>query len=712
MPRPKATKLKAPTASRITSVPQDHESSKLRDPSVPARARTDNAPPRHPPEAAARALKEAPSKSNIAAKRVSTDSRKPPQGAPALEELLNEKFSSDSDHLVRKAKFRPHPPSRLRDENDEPPIMSGGLGAGGVPKAHKKADESNAVWQRVRKSMDAGKDPEVIQTRSPRMNGSQNYNLGVPRVGVESRPASVSKQQKRRPSGTDVRNQRTPRPPQGTTEAGRRLLESAYDPPLDDFSDLDLPTPGSAVRNPKTNAVDRVTNSFPEPGAVASAVPTSAAKGQATPSFLSMANFKRRPRQGSLLSMVRQDNTTASVDDYDEGRRFTLGASSTDEASSPEERSNDRSSSSRKRKAQDLDQDDSAAVSLPSISLNSHKQRKTTSDVHEASQARPSTEHAIDEPARPPTRGKDKEPEAAKTPKDPGTRPRASRTHRSTHSHKQPPRHRSSSPIDAASPVSSPASSPPPKPQQPTSKDQRNRSKNTAQKPAKKSPRVTAAHLTALLPKRRARGLRERAGGDRDDEFAILDANSSEHAEGEEQVTSGDMHGEDEEEDDLARPSRLGRFTKSRTSKGAAAAKGKSTGKKAVAAKNKTGLSRGATKTSDAGTLKSPNARGIPSTSANQPYSTQPKRTYGRQPPDTANDENDESRAFTPADDDDTTELNVEAQPQKQGKGRLRKPSAANSREMTEAARKFAEVDEWDLEFESASLGVDSSPWR
>ncbi|KAI9671124.1 MAG: hypothetical protein M1831_005210 [Alyxoria varia] len=733
MPRPRVTKLKAPTASRNTSVPHEPEPSKLRAPNASARSRPNDATSCGPSAAATRALKEASSKSNIGTKRTVADSRNAPEGVPTVEELLNEKFSSDSDHLVRKARFKPYSSSRLRDENDAPPIMSGGLGGGDMPKAHKEADKHNAVWQRVRKSMDSGKDPEVIQNRSPRMTGSQNYNLGVPRVGVESRPTSVVTQQTR-PSGKDLRNERTPQPSQGTTEAGRRLLESAYDPPLDDVSELDLPAPGSEIRNSKTNAVERVTDSFPGPDAGNTAGPPSAAKGQATPSFLSMANFKRRPRQGSLLRMVQQDTgnvsemDTTMADDRDEIRRFTLGHSSTDEASDLGETPNDHSSSARKRKADEFDQHKSAAESVPRISRNSHKQRKISPKIQEVSRARPSIEHASDLEARPPTRGKDKELKAAKAAKDTNARPRTSRPHRSTHSHKAPPRHRSSSPIDAPSPVSSPASSPPPQPLQ-TTKNPATR-KNDTQKPSKKPPRITTAHLTALLPRRRTRGLRERAGGNRDDEFTILDTNSSEQAESEEQVITDDVPGEDEDEDDLARPSRLGRFANSRKSKATASAKGKGTSKKTPATKTKKNVppdksksGNGTTKRARAGTLKSPkqvkspNARGATSIPNKQAQSNQPKRTYGRQTlSNDGENENDDSRAFTPAEDEDidvndeTTELHAEAQ--KQAKGKLKKPNVSESREMKEAAKKFAEVDEWDLDFESASLGVDSSPWR
>jgi hypothetical protein len=79
------------------------------------------------------------------------------------------------------------------------------------------------------------------------------------------------------------------------------------------------------------------------------------------------------------------------------------------------------------------------------------------------------------------------------------------------------------------------------------------------------------------------------------------------------------------------------------------------------------------------------------------------KRTYGRQ--ESVEKENDESafaRELGEEEDDDEDTFEI-----------LPKSKGAKSKELEKARKKFAKVDEWEMEFESVDLGGgESSPWR
>ena len=195
----------------------------------------------------------------------------------------------------------------------------------------------------------------------------------------------------------------------------------------------------------------------------------------------------------------------------------------------------------------------------------------------------------------------------------------------------------------------------------------------------KKSKRLTTAELTSLLPQWRPRRAKA-ANAD----FQVLSSSEREDSSREDEP--------EEDEDELAPRQRKAR--KRRTSH-----TGKRPTQTPVRTRKKNTSKKGAS-------------------SAAPSRANAPKRTYGRNSSDKENhDEEEEPSEFMQhlagnEDDGDGTVVGREGR-DREGKGKGRKGNYRESIELSAAAKKFAEVDDWEMEFESVETGGrSSSPWR
>lgn len=399
-----------------------------------------------------------------------------------------------------------------------------------------------------------------------------------------------------------------------------------------------------------------------------------------TPSMLSLAGFKQRPRQGSILGMVRGfgvENTELGLggsggEDGEEDsilaglrRSSSVVVDGEDEdrhVGEEEERRDTESvvhsSASRKRKAAELEEA-RIASSPPHLPLSDNHEQDLAEDViHSSSPAPPSNN--------------DVNADTSTTPPPPFL---------------QPPIHQTSPPLTATSPLSSPQSSVLTTVPSPPHFPSRSRTTRTTKAPPPPQPKT--AQLQALLPKRM-----KIARDAYRESFAIYDSSELEVRSGdgvEEDGEDGEGEG-DEEEDELTRPMRRRRVA-------AAVGKKTATATRKAGKGGKTPLRKGqgksaATSTSTSTTTTAPSTRGV-------------KKTYSRRAADNDNLENAADEHEVP-DEDDGEETET-------GRGRTA-PVARKlklSDELKVAKEKFREVDEWELEFESCDVGGGgSSPWR
>jgi len=465
-------------------------------------------------------------------------------------------------------------------------------------------------------------------------------------------------------------------------------------------------------------------------------------------SMLALKNFKRRPRQGSMLEMVRQRrssvaqslmNAQAQDDDVEDTSVFDLGsASEGEEDFAPEAEgtpiqkskttkstSTRKSASARKsvaptpaakrskRKSDDLESPHSALDALrkkhrksevshvedeqlPSIDDERHSAEHrmsehepspvpepVTSDVQvlnsspestpptepssirkdpqveEADFAVPSTE----EQGRPETSHVDAEQEG--NAEDDLDTPNATMAEPAGSSSIGSPIPETQSTDIYADPLTQ--DSPPPSPE-----PARTRGKGTQKKPTA----ISTATLRALLPRRTQRSTQR----PRRTEYDI----SSDDEEG----TAFDTTHLDEDEDELG-----GRMR--RQTRNAAPAKGKKAA--ATAKSTKTKSNQRAPKTTAASTRNKsavpPQPAATGKSKAKGKGKAKPTRTYGRA----------STAATTTSDKENENDNDSSSDREDEGNTSLSMREVAQSKELEEARRKFAEVDNWDLAFESMS---------
>ena len=577
----------------------------------------------------------------------------------------SEKSSSDSDNIVLNAPATSRSRSVAQNASCS---VSGALGAGDVRGAHKELYRNNPIIQSVKNDMKAVKQPgrtkqsasygrSSLMTRSPLAEKTSAGN-------VRTLDATKANKQAKRLDTPGVRSK-------GKTEAGSRLLASAHSPPPNET----IPR-SSTVRDPRTNVVGRVTDSLSAAPTTLPTVPPSAAKVHGTPSFLSMANFKRRPRQGSLLQMVKQSianesaNEASEIEREDDPSLLTLGDSPVPSDDASQFRP-DRTSNSRKRKASPVEH---AARKVPRPSSNGSLGPASTepnaiNSSSSVEQGQPKKDFANQDEHQHKHSGSSSDIQKYVKPRmrDKHTSNQMSALgtpgHRSANLRSTLPIHESS-PVNATSPISSRSASPV------TSEAQKAKPRREAQRSAPQ--RVTTAALQELLPARRRRGLRGR-DRKRQDEFEILESHSdSEDADREAEC---EANRDDDEDDELQKPSRR--------------RKSASKSKVVTPGKRKTGKS--SAKSGGRALGKTENSKvGAEKGSA---------RTYGRLSKVGTGGKENEAGDEGEAEEDDSGPENAEVE---------------RSKELEDAAKKFQEVDDWDLDFESADIGAgrSSSPWR
>ena len=552
--------------------------------------------------------------------------------------------SSDSDRLVRRT--RPAYGEEKHMEDDDPTMMHGALREN-TAKANRdlrKSHESNAT-KRVRKSLQRG---EVAK------------NLKRPVEKVRERTeAHNAKRGHPKASRTSTDEFAWSQDEMGMSPQGIERVEYSQEQGVGERAD------STNIQAISTSFVDGTAGSTSHP-LRAGQRPTTKVAAPATPSFLSIANFRRRPRQPSLLSMVRRAesrrnsvSTTVSRDD-DYALDLEPGEESVITLGQHSEREDDvadldigaqalhdtiRTTSSRKRKRAlgDLEQTSMTPGSSPPVDPPA---AKGDDEVEiEVVDSQPQTSRSRQAP-RSPASSQLPSPKRSRI-SDPQPRPQT-----------QPPRTskpaRISSPVLATSPLSTPSTSPArPAPQPTSAANPRKSTTKTKAKPQKKDNPLTTATLASLLPKRRTR--RQRRKGR--DEFQVLSTDSEDEGD-------GDDDDDAESADELAASSRARARRKPRSALHASS-----------------------------GNLKSPAQKG----------GAKSKKTYGRRS-DAAYGEQNVEAVSSGEENSENFDGDVQGSG---GKGRT-------SEEMQAAKKKFEEVDDWEMSFESADIGAggSSSPWR
>ncbi|EON68245.1 hypothetical protein W97_07503 [Coniosporium apollinis CBS 100218] len=580
--------------------------------------------------------------------------------APRVSSEHTDEVSDDSQGFVKTVKGPPRGRRGAQRPSDTVK-MTGALGEGAVKNARKANTRPRQLVKKVAQDPGQTNALDALRKRRDEALRAKGAQAGV------SSPAQV---------------QQTPR-----AEPQREPVIQVSSAATSDTEDLyAMPAPRPAQKTPQTQAapvapmnrieapstttrtVQRITKTSSPHGPP---IPLSAAKPQSTPgpetSVLALANFRRRPRQPSILRMVEQhnddeDDTLGDFNPDDEStpvgtRKVTVPSSAV--AGTPEEA---RTSSSRKRKHSSLEPDSEIQVLRSSPPLISPPIGGRDEDsAHESSSLpdrMPDTQEA------PTTHETEQAPEIWSETMAPPESSSPSHRSQELRKHDAPPARRRGRPprartadhsdlSDAEDAATTPA-----------------RPKRNAQPIPKKAPALTTAALASLLPQRRRKPRDARAKSP----FEI--------------PSSSDIAMVDTDEDELQQaPARRGR--------------GKAPTKTAARTPKKGG---------GAGKLKSASPLSARKGGAGRPATTTPaaatRRTYTRRPRPTSDQENNNG--------DSSGLSEPPSGSESQGEGDTTVVEiVSKSKELAAAKQKFEEVDQWEMEFESADLiGGESSPWR
>jgi hypothetical protein len=410
--------------------------------------------------------------------------------------------------------------------------------------------------------------------------------------------------------------------------------------------------------------------------------PPSALKAQGTPavetSILALANFKRRPRQHSIIRMVQQTSELGNQSNVDESLRDLddtlrdFDAFNPDDESTPLHLSKRLSdsfsasklrrksaldtqlSSSRKRKHDDVENDIQVPRSSPPLASSPPRNARSVVVVSDSDS---STSSSAPEEVVPST---EQEQEAEADPE------RYSDT--------------------MAPPLSSSDISSPPRPQivSKARPDKRRKTGTKADREAlkqaptsrnarqKRAPAISTDALQSLLPRAR----NQKRSTAKNDTYEIPSSDPVEASNISVEV--------DSDSDELARPVRKTRGTSVTTRIPIGKADGNRGRKRKV-------------------TEQPPLSTGKSLATANK---EKRRRTYSRAP---ADKENDESLLIS--DRDSNSEDDEDGRPRKQRDSGI---GMSASKELEAARKKFEEVDQWEMEFESVDLGggQSSATWR
>jgi hypothetical protein len=468
-------------------------------------------------------------------------------------------------------------------------------------------------------------------------------------------------------------------------------------------------------------------------------------------SMLALKNFKRRPRQGSMLEMVRQRRSSVQQslmtvqpqdDDVEDTSVFDLGSASEGEEDFAPEAEGTPIQTSKTRKSTSTRKSASARKSVattpavkrskrksddlesPHSALDALKKKHRKSEVsHVEDEPLPSiddehqpAEHGMSEheaspvpdPVTSDVQVLNSSPEST-PPTEPSSTHKASNIEEAdfavpsteeqaradaTHEIAQEDQEDAEDDLDtpnatmaepaSSSPIASPIpetqrtdiyadpltqDSPPPSPE-----PARTRGKGNQKKPVA----MSTATLRALLPRRTQRATQR----PRRTEYDI----SSEEDEG----TTFDTTNLDEDEDELG-----GRMR--RQIRNAAPAKGKKAAAAAKSTKTKSNPKQQKSTTTATSTRNKSTAPPAPAatgkTKGKGKTKAKPTRTYGRASAATATSDKENENENEPSSEGEEGEADIS----------LSMREVAHSKELEEARRKFAEVDDWDLTFESMS---------
>ncbi|KAJ9635969.1 hypothetical protein H2199_008324 [Coniosporium tulheliwenetii] len=559
--------------------------------------------------------------------------------APRVSSERTDDVSDDSQGFVKTVKGPLRGRRGAQQPSDEVK-MTGALGEGAVKNARKANTRPRQVVKKVAQDPGQTNALDALRKRRDEALRAKGAQADV------SSPAQV---------------QQAPR-----VEQRREPVIEVSSTATSDTEDLyAMPAPRSAQKAPQTQAapvapmnrieapstttrtVQRVTKASSPHG---QPIPLSTAKPQSTPgpetSVLALANFRRRPRQPSILRMVEQnDDEDETLGDFNPDDESTpvgtkrAGIPSSAVAGTPEEARAPFIAALNQPPIGGRDEDDAQdeSSSLP-------ERMPDTQEAPANNETEPAPEiwsetMAPPNPVAPPTGAKNS---ASKThiPQS------AEAAHNACHHPACPPE---------------------------------------TQRPAhpKKAPSLTTAALASLLPQRRRKPRDARAkspfeipsSSDRDRDSAMLDSD------------------EDELQQAPARRGRGGKAparTAARTPK-----KGGGAGKLKPASPlsaRKGGAARSTT-------TMAPSAKPVAAAT------TATKKTYTRRPRPSSDQENNsgessglsEPPSGSETEEGDTTITEI----------------VSKSKELAAAKQKFEEVDQWEMEFESADLiGGESSPWR
>ena len=527
--------------------------------------------------------------------------------------------SSDSDHLVRRKQCAIPQPSSQPEADAT--LMAGGLPADSdQSKARRKSTESGAT-RRVRSAL----DKQETARKASRLRDTTDKSY-----------------QNRSKGGQELlgwtRDEMAPSP---VTSKGNGAARLATRGPLKDISNASMPRNGSKPRPPSM------------PGSVKK---LTSANVLGTPNFLDMRNFKRRPRQPSLLSMVqragsRQNSVTADAPteiEADDGEEnWYLGADDEiekdngykkQEAENEGQETKEKQSLKRKRYVQEVEE---RLYRSPTLNSTTRQDSNCDNDAW--------MDYEVQVEDSQPKRIRTHESESLSNASHCSSSPPLPRLRNQRASSSRRLQRTPRTPELAPSPLSTPSTSPAP---------QSSQLAPAEPKPQRSKP-FTTAELQALLPKRRYQPRRKARHRD---ELQILSVGS--HNRSREQDLDPSSNDEDPDADELAAPSRSRtrdwkRDKPARTSN--------------VYAKGST--SKG--KTKDAG------------------------KTYGGKKSHEACDEDGDGTA----DEQESSVLFKEDDSKARKEGKTREIEAVKT--------KFAEVDDWELSFESVDVGGrSSSPWR
>ena len=542
---------------------------------------------------------------------------------------------------------------------NESAMMAGGLGEGEIPLRRTK-----------------GKKDALGNTRLEKQRA--NEGLAVQTTDRATRAGKrVECQGKHRGAVKDTRNRKDGPKSGGDQSVPDEEGEMDVDAP-EAMESGPLPELHTTLENePVTENPRRFISSPKTLEHIAQQIPSSVPRARHTPggerSILALGNWKRRPRQPSIVRTGAQQPSDLDIEDS-----FELPIS---DDFNPDDESTPLKVRGAEKIGTSVDNSLKGTRGLTEAAISSSRKRKRSPLPGQSSQLdqqhvtssipkrhRESSQSLPSDPVEAIGRRSIVAPEHSVQP-DGGH----DRTPKSVSDTQASPL--SSSPLDQ-SPFIQPRQ--PKQPELQTKK--RTTTRNATQtKQDKRSKRLTTAELTSFLPRRRNQ---QRKAAHTP--FEILSSPEQE---------TDDQDDLEEDEDELA--PRRHKATKSRAAKPT-----KQNLQPPTSAKKKNKSKRTAS-------------------SVQASRTSEPKRRYGRKSSDKENQDEDEEPSEFMRDIANGNELNEEDDTVMTGdgrdgkRGRGRKEDHRKSLELSAAAKKFAEVDEWEMEFESVETeGRSSSPWR